>query len=149
MNAPDPATAVEIAVKAMNAPHRLAPAYAQDAVAALDAAKLLRRPDEAAYVAALEAVAEAAWEVSNWHAQADETYAPAFDALDAALDAVPAAGSGSGGVWPESVWPAPVGTATVALGDLSDETGSDPDYPDVSGGGVPYLPATPPEHPIR
>lgn len=28
------------------------------------------------------------------------------------------------------------------------DTTSDPDYPDVSGGGVPYLPVIPPAHPI-
>jgi len=59
-------------------------------VDALDAAKLLRRPDEAAYVAALEAVAGAARNAIRTGGFPELT-----DALTA-LDAVPAAGSGSG-----------------------------------------------------
>ena len=63
MTAPDRAPAVRIAARVL-APRGVGShsddSCARAVVAALDAAALLRRPDEAAYVAALEAVAEAA-----------------------------------------------------------------------------------------
>ena len=58
MTAPDQAAAVQIAQKALNERRgfgNVQAGYAEAVVAALDEAELLRRPDEAAYVAALEA----------------------------------------------------------------------------------------------
>jgi len=93
MSQTDRAAAVEIAQKALNERRgfgNVQAGYAEAVVAALDEANLLRRPDEAAYVAALEAVAEAARQAhrSTTDAELDDAVDAICDAVDC-LDAVP------------------------------------------------------------
>jgi hypothetical protein len=100
MTAPDRAAAVEIADDALDTVpfDDAAPGdRARAVVAALDAAKLLRRPDEAEYVAALEKVAGAA---RPFRAKQRYEYWVVLDRALQALDAVPAAETGSGAACP-------------------------------------------------
>jgi hypothetical protein len=92
MTAPDRAAAVEIVTETLETQPYEARAMddARAVATALDAAKLLRRPDEAAYVAALEALRVAVREhIENPSVPLAH---PAVRTLRRALDAVPAAG---------------------------------------------------------